>query len=106
MRGTAPATVVNAAEVPEVVAEPRAVRWWREALAACGAFEWVAFAYLGISGALIAISHRNLEWPALHLALRAAIAAIILTIAWAASHGALRLTIDRGRVKLQRLNPS
>jgi len=57
---------------------------WREAWEACGAFEWVAFAYLGISGALIALFHRNLPSAAFHLSFRAGLLALILILAWTA----------------------
>ncbi len=66
---------------------------WREALAACGAFEWVALAYLGISAALMVIFRRNLPGAAAHspalaglawLALQIGVAALILALSWAA----------------------
>lgn len=65
-------------------ADARAGAWWQEGVAACGAFEWVALGYLGISGALIAAFHRNLSAAPLHLGLRGAIAAGIVGICWAA----------------------
>jgi membrane-associated phospholipid phosphatase len=52
--------------------------WWQEAIEACGAFEWVALSYLWISGAMIAVFHRNLTAAPLHLGLRVLITAAIL----------------------------
>ncbi len=73
---------------------PRAaVSAWREALAACGAFEWVALAYLAFSSALMLVFHKNLPGAAAHpvaavpawLALQAGVAAVIVALSWAAS---------------------
>ena len=47
---------------------------WGEMAGACSAFEWVALGYLAVSGMIIAAFHKNLAAPALHLALRVAIA--------------------------------
>ncbi|MGB8886184.1 MAG: hypothetical protein WCC87_05635 [Candidatus Korobacteraceae bacterium] len=43
------------------------IRAWSQARAIfepCGAFEWVALFYLGLSGALMLIFHKNLAHPA------------------------------------------
>ena len=45
-----------------------------------GAFEWVALSYLGFSGALMVIFHRNLERPAFHIAEHFGVAVAILVI--------------------------
>lgn len=77
------------------------LRGWvrRECLAAwavCGMFERVAFAYLGISSALILLFADNLAHPARLLGMQSLVAALILVLcrleAWAAGCGA----IDRG----------
>jgi len=59
--------------------------WLCEALAACGAFEWVGLAYLGITGALIAVFHRNLARAPLFLALHIGVAAFLLLLSWTAA---------------------
>ena len=46
-----------------------ALAWLLEALAACGAFEWVALEYSGLTGALIAVFHRHLAHASLFFAL-------------------------------------
>jgi membrane-associated phospholipid phosphatase len=53
-------------------------------LEACGAFEWVALSYLGLSGALMFILHRNLARPALHITVHFGVFAAILVIVNAA----------------------
>ncbi len=50
------------------------------AWAACGAFEWVALGYVGISSALIVSFHEHLQNPLTLLGLRASVAAIILLL--------------------------
>jgi hypothetical protein len=45
-----------------------------------GAFEWVALSYLGFSGALMVIFHKNLERPAFHIAEHIGVAVAILVI--------------------------
>ncbi len=70
-----------------------ATRVWREALAACGAFEWVALGYFGASGSLMFIFHRNLPGALAHptaaalawLALQVGVALLIVALSWAAS---------------------
>ena len=51
-----------------------------EAWAACGAFEWLAFAYLGATSILIAIFSKNLKYPLRLLAAQAIVATIILAL--------------------------
>ncbi len=58
--------------------------WWGELAGACGAFEWLALGYLGISGVLLVVFDRNLATAPLHIGLRVAIAAAILAICHAA----------------------
>ena len=45
-----------------------------------GAFEWVALSYLGFSGALMVIYHKNLARPAFHIAVHFGVAVAILVI--------------------------
>jgi membrane-associated phospholipid phosphatase len=49
---------------------------------ACGAFEWVALGYLGVSSVLMAMFAENLTHPAKLIALQAAVAAGILCLCW------------------------
>jgi membrane-associated phospholipid phosphatase len=55
-------------------------REWAAACAACGMFEWAAFAYLGVSTALILFFAENLPHPARLIAWQALVAAVILTL--------------------------
>ena len=58
-------------------------REWPQAraiLEPCGAFEWVALLYLGISGALMLIFHENLSHPVLHITMHFGVFAAILVI--------------------------
>ena len=58
-------------------------REWSQAraiLEPCGAFEWVALLYLGISGALMLIFHENLSHPVLHITVHFGVFAGILLI--------------------------
>jgi membrane-associated phospholipid phosphatase len=48
--------------------------------AACGMFEWAAFAYLGVSSTLILFFAENLGHPARLIGLQALVAAVILTL--------------------------
>lgn len=61
-----------------------ALAWLFEALAACGAFEWVALAYLGLTGALIAVFHRHLAHASLFFALQFGVAVLLLVLSWSA----------------------
>jgi membrane-associated phospholipid phosphatase len=56
-----------------------------EAWAACGAFEWVALAYLGISSALIMAFAQNLAHPLRLLGVQMFVAAVIVTLCRAAA---------------------
>jgi membrane-associated phospholipid phosphatase len=50
------------------------------ACAACGAFEWVALAYLAVSSALIAMFAENIAHPVKLFVLRTLVATVILTL--------------------------
>ena len=50
------------------------------AWAACGAFEWIALGYLGLSSVLIALFAENLAHPAALIGIQAFVAAIILIL--------------------------
>ncbi len=52
----------------------------RAILEPCGAFEWVALLYLGISGALMLIFHENLSHPVLHITVHFGVFAAIFVI--------------------------
>ncbi len=77
---------VQSAETAAAVDSPRpslsrlALREFSAAWAACGMFEYVAFAYLGLSSALILFSAENLLHPARLLAMQASVAAVILVL--------------------------
>jgi membrane-associated phospholipid phosphatase len=57
-----------------------ALREFTAAWAACGIFEYVAFAYLGVSSALILFFAENLAHPARLLGTQASVAALILVL--------------------------
>ena len=61
-----------------------------ESWAACGAFEWMAFAYLGASSVLICIFAGNLAYPLRLLATQALVATLILSLCWVQAHTASR----------------
>lgn len=68
------------------VAAPRpASRWLDDTLEACGAFEWVTFAYLAWLCAIMALFHRNIPHAGRHFAVHAAIAAVIVWLARSAA---------------------
>lgn len=68
------------------IAAPRcATRWLDDTVAACGAFEWVTFAYLGWLCAVVALFHRNIPHAARHFGVHLAIAAGIVWLARAAA---------------------
>ena len=78
-------------------AERRAPRVWQalkrtiaEAWAACGAFEWLAFAYLGISSLLIAVFAENLVHPIRLLATQASLVTVLLTLCLVQARSAAR----------------
>lgn len=58
----------------------RVARELTAAWSACGAFEWVALGYLGISSVLIASFHEHLRSPVTLLGLQASVAAVILLL--------------------------
>jgi membrane-associated phospholipid phosphatase len=51
-----------------------------EAWAACGAFEWIALGYLGLSSALIALFAENLAHPARLIGMQTLVATMILVL--------------------------
>ena len=59
--------------------------WVAETSRACGALEWVTFAYLGWLLGIFAIFHRNLAHPKFEIALHFFVAAMILSLARAAA---------------------
>ena len=63
--------------IAEILRSEAAAAW-----AACGAFEWVALGYLGLSGALVLIFAGNLAHPWRLLGAQALVAAIILGLCW------------------------
>jgi membrane-associated phospholipid phosphatase len=67
--------------------EPRGAisRWVAETCRACGAFEWVTFAYLGWLLGIFAIFHRNLAHPKFAIALHFCAAVMIVALVRAAS---------------------
>src|SRR6267143_276811 len=76
-------------------AEKEGIAAWakREAVAtwaACGAFEWVALAYLAISSALIAVFAENLGHPVKLIGVQALVAAMILAVCLAEARVAKR----------------
>jgi membrane-associated phospholipid phosphatase len=79
------------------VAERDASRVWQalkrqfaEAWAACGAFEWMALAYLGISSVLIVVFAGNLAHPWRLLAAQTMVATIVLTLCLVQARAAAR----------------
>jgi membrane-associated phospholipid phosphatase len=79
------------------VAEREAPRAWQalkreaaEAWAACGAFEWMALTYLGVSSVLIAVFAENLTHPWRLLATQAMVAAIVLGLCRVQARAAAR----------------
>ncbi len=59
------------------------IRAWSQGsaiLEPCGAFEWVALFYLGLSGALMIIFHENLSHPVLHITVHFGVFAGILVM--------------------------
>lgn len=60
---------------------------------ACGAFEWVTFAYLAWLGAIFVICHRNIEHASRYIALHATMALAILWLVVAAHRTQNKLTL-------------
>jgi membrane-associated phospholipid phosphatase len=52
---------------------------------ACGAFEWITFAYLTWVGAILILFHRNIAHAARHFEIHLAIGAAIACLAWTAA---------------------
>lgn len=79
------------------LAENGALRVWQtlqktcaEAWAACGAFEWLAFSYLGATSVLIAIFAENLAYPLRLLATQAFVSVILLSLCLVQARSASR----------------
>jgi len=68
-----------------LAARRSASRWLEDTLSACGAFEWVTFAYLVWLCSLVAICHRNVAHAPRALAVHLAIATAIVWLARAAA---------------------
>jgi membrane-associated phospholipid phosphatase len=78
-------TMVNDQTAPRALPQrPRIAKALRDECAAiwaaCGPFEWIAFAYLALSSALIAIFAENLPHPIRLLVTRACVVALILLL--------------------------
>jgi membrane-associated phospholipid phosphatase len=76
------------------------IRAWSLAsalLEPCGAFEWVALFYLGLSGALMLVFHKNLEHPASNITVHFGVFAAILVIVNVADR------VSRGELSRSRL---
>lgn len=67
----------------------------QESWAACGTFEWVAFAYLAASSALIAVFAENLPDPVKWLEVQAGVAVAILALCWIEARVCARTFADR-----------
>jgi membrane-associated phospholipid phosphatase len=61
---------------------------------ACGAFEWVAVAYLAVSGGMIALFAQNLAHPVRLVALQAFVALVILCLCWADARSSGRVFVE------------
>jgi membrane-associated phospholipid phosphatase len=57
-------------------------REWAAAWAGCGAFEWVALGYLGLSSMLIAMFAENVAHPLQLMGTQAMVATVILSLCW------------------------
>ena len=71
-------------------------RQFVEAWAACGAFEWMALAYLGVSSVLITVFAENLAHPLRLLGTQAMVAAIVLTLCRVQARSAARKALHGG----------
>ena len=60
-------------------------RWLKQIGDACGAFEWVTFAYLAWLVALLICFHRTIAHPCVYLAVHSLIAAGILGLVWSSA---------------------
>jgi membrane-associated phospholipid phosphatase len=72
---TLPGAERKASRLLHVLERQIAAAW-----AACGAYEWVALAYLGVSSVLIAVFGENLAHPGRLLATQAMVAALVFTL--------------------------
>lgn len=73
--GTQSTDVLNLAGIARFLQSELTAAW-----SACCAFEWIAFSYLGVSSALIALFAENLKHPLRLIALQTLVAAIILLL--------------------------
>jgi membrane-associated phospholipid phosphatase len=71
------------------------------AWAACGAFEWVALAYLAISSALITVFAENLAHPVKLIGVQAMVAAIILILCLREARVAKRAELESVRFRVK-----
>jgi membrane-associated phospholipid phosphatase len=87
----------TAAQLAAKTNAPQLCRFWAggiaAAWAACGAFEWLALGYLGISSALIAAFAENLAHPLRLLGAQALVAAIVLTLARVQAHSEVHIAV-------------
>lgn len=88
-------SVSRAATAPAWVAKPAvpfASRfWWREALAACGPFEWLTFSYLAWLNTLLVLFRQNLPHAAAYFFLHLTVGAGVLTLVGATEKHANRV---------------
>jgi membrane-associated phospholipid phosphatase len=77
------------------------VREATAAWAACGAFEWVALAYLAISSALITVFAENLGHPVKLIGVQAMVAAIILILCLREARVAKRAELESVRFSVK-----
>ncbi len=73
------------ARVESAAALSRWSHWLRETRRACGAFEWVTFAYFGWLLTIFAVCHGNLAHPAAHAFVHALVLMAIVTLCRAAA---------------------
>ena len=85
VRTHAAAAAVHWRECEDVSRSPLFSTWFEEVCGACGAFEWVTFAYLIELNSLIFLFRRNLPAAPRYLLIHACIAAGIMSLVWAAS---------------------
>jgi membrane-associated phospholipid phosphatase len=71
--------------IAEWISREAAIAW-----AACGAFEWVALGYLGVSSVLIVMFAENLLHPLRLVGVQAIVAAVILILCWVEARTAER----------------
>lgn len=64
--------------------------WCRQAFLSCGAFEWVALSYLGLSGVLILLFQRHLEGAWKYFCAHASVAATIVALSGAEAQSSAR----------------